>query len=138
MATKVVVFAVGLVLILSAYPAPAQEPSVSSASEVTLVGCVEGELDYRTRVGMDTAGIGDQDIVLTDTTPTSEAPPDAAWVGHFSLTGTLETQLLENVGQRVEIAGVIEDLATDNTPGHMLGLRRLFIKVWQPVGPCEG
>jgi hypothetical protein len=136
MATKLVVFAVGLVLVLSAYPAPAQEPTVTSDSEVTLVGCVEGEQDYRTRVGLDAAGIGEQDVVLTDTTPTSQAPPDAAWVGHFSLTGSLEPQLLEKVGQRVEIAGVIEDLATEDMPGHMLAPRRLFIKVWQPVGPC--
>lgn len=136
MATKLVV-AAGLVLVLTAYAAPAQEPVVTSESEVTLVGCVEGEQEYRARVGLDTAGITAQDVVLTGTTPTSESVPDAAWAGHFSLTGTLEAQLLERRGERVEINGIIEDLAVDNLPGHMLALGRLFVKVWQPIGPCS-
>ena len=138
MATKLVVVGVGVVLVLAAaFPAPAQEPIITSQSEVTLVGCVEREQAYRTRVGMAIGGIGAGEVVLTSATPS--AGPGAAQAGlsgDFSLTGKLEAQLLGDVGRRVEIMGVVEDMATHASPGTTATLRRLFIKVWQPAGAC--
>jgi hypothetical protein len=136
MATKLVVVGVGVVLVLAAaFPAPAQEPIITSQSEVTLVGCVEREQAYRTRVGMATGGIGAGEVVLTGATPSGAA--QAGLSGDFSLTGKLEAQLLGDVGRRVEIMGVVEDMATHASPGTTATLRRLFVKVWQPAGACS-
>jgi hypothetical protein len=136
MATKLVVFAVGLVMVLAAVPAPAQEPIITSQSEVTLVGCVERELDYRARVGGDASGVTDGDIVLTGAKPTAESGgATGAISGDFSLTGRLEPQLLNDLGRRVEIVGFIEDMTTN--PSDEITLRRLFVKVWQAAGPCS-
>jgi hypothetical protein len=133
MATKSVVFAAGLALALAALPAPAQEPVITSQAEVTLAGCIEAEQAYRTRLGMTTAGIGQQDVVLTGAR--SAAAP--ALSGDFSLTGKLEGQLLGDVGRRVEIVGFVEDMATHGSPRSAPTLRRLFVKVWQPAGACS-
>ena len=136
MATQLVVFAVGA-LVLAAFPAPAQEPVITSQSEVTLVGCVEGEQAYRARVGLDTAGTGVREVVLTRAQPAAGSSAAATGVsGDFSLTGTLEAQLLSDIGRRVEIVGVVEDMATHESPRNTTTLRRLFIKVWQPAGAC--
>jgi hypothetical protein len=138
MATKPVVFAIGLVLVLAAFPAPAQEPVITSQSEVSLVGCVEGERAYRTRIGMATGGISAQELVLTGVQPAAGAGSAPAGVtGDFGLTGKLEPQLLADVGRRVSIVGYIEDMATHSSPRHTPTMRRLFIKVWQPAGACS-
>lgn len=137
MPTKLVVFAAGLVLVLAALPAPAQEPVITSQSEVTLLGCVERESDYRARLNTPLGGvITESDVVLTRAVADgSPATPELA--GDYSLTGVLEPQLLNDVGQRVKIVGFIEDMATHITPRNTTTLRRLFIKVWQPAGACS-
>ena len=136
MPTKLVVFAAGLVLVLAALPAPAQEPVITSQSEVTLLGCVERESDYRARLNTPPGSATENDVVLTDAVADgSPAPPELA--GDYSLTGVLEPQLLNDVGQRVKIVGFIEDMAVHVTPRNTTTLRRLFIKVWQPAGACS-
>jgi hypothetical protein len=136
MATKLVVFAVSA-LVLAAFPAPAQEPIITSQSEVRLIGCVEGERAYRARVGLDTAGIGTREVVLTRAqSATGSSAATTGVSGDFSLTGKLEPQLLSDVGRRVEIVGFVEDSATHESPRNTTTLPRLFIKVWQPAGAC--
>ena len=137
MPTKLVVFAAGLVLVLAAIPAPAQEPIITSQSEITLVGCLERESDYRVRLKSPVTGLTASDVVLTGAIATDGSSGAAALYGDFSLTGKLEAQLLDDIGRRVEIAGFIEDMATHVTAQDTTTLRRLFIKVWQPAGACS-
>lgn len=137
MSTKLVVFAAGLVLISAALPAPAQEPVITSQSEVTVLGCVERESDYRARLKSPLGSVTENDVVLTGTVGTDGSAGDAALTGEFSLTGVLEPQLLNDVGQRVKIVGFVEDMAQHVTSRNTTTLRRLFIKVWQPAGACS-
>ena len=137
MPTKLVVFAAGLVLVLAAIPAPAQEPVITSQAEVTLLGCVERESDYRARLQNPLSGVTNKDVVLRGATAADGSAGNAALSGDFSLTGVLEPQLLKDVGQRVKIVGFIEDMATHVTPRNTTTLPRLFIKVWQPAGACS-
>ncbi len=80
----------------------------------------------------------DEDVVLARATvPSGSGADAAALAGDYSLTGTLEAQLLNDIGRRVEIAGFIEDMGTHVSPRNTRTLRRLFIKVWQPAGACR-
>jgi len=138
MASTLVVSALALVLVIAVLPAPAQEPTITRQSEVTLVGCVERELDYRAKGGGETSTVvTDEDMVLVRATAPGVARADAAALaGDYGLTGTLEAQLRNDVGRRVEIAGFIEDMATHVTPRKTRTLRRLFIKAWKAAGAC--
>jgi hypothetical protein len=137
MSTKLVVFAAGLVLVLAAIPAPAQEPVITSQSEVTLVGCVERESAYRARLKSPLSSVTETDVVLTGVVPVDGSAGNAALSGDFSLSGVLESQLLNDVGQRVKVVGFMEDMATHVTSRNETTLRRVFIKVWQPAGACS-
>ena len=137
MPTQLVVFAAGLVLVLAAIPAPAQEPVITSQSEVTLVGCVERESTYRARIQSPLSSVKATDVVLTRAVPTDGSAGNAALSGDFSLTGVLESQLLNDVGQRVKVVGFMEDMATHVTSRNETMLRRVFVKVWQPAGACN-
>lgn len=136
MSTKLVVFAAGLVLVAAALPAPAQEPVITSQSEVTVLGCVERESDYRARLKTPLGAVTEDDVVLTGVIGADGSTGDAALAGDFSLTGVLEPQLLNDVGQRVKIVGFVEDMAQHVTARNTT-LRRLFVKVWQPAGACS-
>jgi len=139
MATKPVVFAAFLVLGLAAIPAPAQEPIITSQSEVTVVGCVEREQAYRTRVQMISSSIvSKDDLVLSNATPLTGSATPKEISGDFSLTGILESQLRGDVGRRVQIVGFVEDMAAHTTPQNdaVATLRKLFVKIWQPAGAC--
>jgi hypothetical protein len=137
MSTRLVVFAACLVLVLAAIPAPAQEPVITSQSEVTLVGCVERELAYRTRIKSPLSSVTATDVVLTGAVPADASGGNVALSGDFSLTGVLESQLLNDVGQRVKVIGFMEDMATHVTSRNETTLRRVFVKVWQPAGACS-
>jgi hypothetical protein len=138
MATKLVVVAFGLVLVLAALPAPAQEPLITNSSEVTLVGCVEREIDYRARIGRGINGVNEGDVVLSGARAAAGSAVAPGLSGDYSLTGRLEAQLLPDVGRRVQIGGFVEDMATHTSETlNTTTLRRLFIKVWQPAGACS-
>jgi hypothetical protein len=137
MSTKLVVFAAGLVLVLAAIPAPAQEPVITSQSEVTLVGCVERESAYRARLKSPLSSVTETDVVLTGVVPVDGSAGNTALSGDFSLSGVLESQLLNDVGQRVKVVGFMEDMATHVTSRNETTLRRVFVKVWQPAGACN-
>jgi hypothetical protein len=137
MSPKLVVFAAGLVLVLAAIPLPAQEPVITSQSEVTLVGCVERESAYRARLKSPLSSVTPTDVVLTRAVPADGSAGNAALTGDFSLSGVLESQLLNDVGQRVKVIGFIEDMAMHVTSRNEVTLRRVFVKVWQPAGACS-
>ncbi len=132
MAMKSAMLAVGVALGVAAAAASAQEPVVHE-TEVTLVGCIELEKTYRTRVGGETIGLTQSDMVLTRATaaPGSTTPVDLK--GDFALTGRLEAQLSTEAGRAVEIVGFVEDLATHDAAMNLTAARRLFVRLWQPA-----
>lgn len=132
-------------------PATAAQASGAKANEVTVIGCLQREADFRAitssgRGGVLGSGVGVNDeYVLSDARPAdtnrnsrmrprASAPSESAAVGtsgnarHFSLTGKLEDNLLRDVGRLVEVVGTVEE-ATDSDR-----LPRLTISVWHPVG----
>jgi hypothetical protein len=129
--------AVGVALGVAVAAAAGQEPVVNQ-TEVTLVGCIEREKAYRTRVGGETIGLTQSDMVLTSAkaAPGSTTPVDLT--GDFALTGRLEPQLSTEVGRPVEIVGFVEDLATHDSSMTPTTARRLFVRIWQPAaGSCS-
>ena len=127
-------------------PAPA-----AKANEVTVIGCLQREADFRAinnsgRGGVLGSGVGVSDeYVLSDARPAdtnrnsrmrprAAAPAEPEAVGtsgatrHYSLTGALEDNLLRDVGRLVEIVGTVEE------PAERDRLPRLTISVWHPVG----
>jgi hypothetical protein len=137
MAMKAVVMAVGMALSVAAYAAAAQEP-VLNQTEVTLVGCIQKETTFRTRIGDKTDGIGQKEMVLTGAKAATGSTTPAGLYGSFRLTGRLEPQLLPEVGRPVEITGIIEDEATHEASMERKVLRPLFVKIWQPAaGACS-
>ena len=87
--------------------------------QVTVVGCVVREADYRRardagKGGVAGTGVGaGNEFVLTSASMASEAPAPAvgtagAGTTAYELTGSNETQVEKFVGQRVEIAGKLK------------------------------
>lgn len=132
-------------------PTPQTAPAVA-ANEVTVIGCLQREADFRAvnnagRGGVLGSGIGVNDeYVLTDARPAdtnrnsrmrprAAASSESGTVGtsgsgavHYSLTGKLEDNLLRDVGRLVEVVGTVEQ------PADSANLPRLTINVWHPVG----
>jgi hypothetical protein len=109
-------------------PPPTPSPSASATQEqqVTIVGCVEREADYRRaqeagRGGAAGTGMGTgNEFVLSNAAPATagapkseaEAPTGTAGVSRtgtaYELTGPNEGQVGKFVGQRVEISGKLK------------------------------
>jgi hypothetical protein len=113
------------------------------ASEVTVVGCVELEQDYRKRMAAGRGGAlgtgagANDEFVLTNVRPASavvgtassqpgtvQAPGSAtgqtaanvgAGGGVYALTGAQEKNLKRDVGRQVEVVGVIENAGKPDT-----------------------
>jgi hypothetical protein len=126
----------------------------AKANEVTVIGCLQRETDFRAinnsgRGGVLGSGVGVNDeYVLADARPAdtnrnsrmrprAAAPSAPGAVGtsgtsdsarHYSLTGNLEDNLLRDVGRLVEIVGTVEESTESER------LPRLTISVWHPVG----
>jgi len=136
MAMKSAVLALGMALgAAAASAAGAQEP-VLTRSEVTLVGCIEEEAAYRTKIGERPVGVGKTEIVLSGTKPGGTTRLNV--YGTFNVTGPLEKQLVTEVGHAVQITGVIEDEATHDRSMERKKLRPLFVKMWQPAAATCG
>jgi hypothetical protein len=121
--------------------------------EVTLVGCVEFEQDYRKRMaagrgGVLGSGVGATDeFVLTNVRPAQSevgttgragrgAAPGAGG-GVYTLTGPQEQNLKRDVGRQVEVVGTIENAGKPSTGAELTDisdLPRVAIKTWHPVG----
>ena len=137
MATQLTLAGVGLALAISGLPLAAQAPEATKANEVTLIGCVELERDYRARKaagrgGVLGSGVGvGNEFVLSNAKPAAQgrnrsAAGTGAAAGDYSLTGKLEKDFLRHVGRQVEVIGAIEK-GDDN-------MDRLNVTLWHPVG----
>ena len=129
-------------------PAAATAPQ----NELTLIGCVEFEQDYRKRMaagrgGVLGSGVGATDeFVLTNVRPAASEigtsgrgamPRSGAGGGVYTLTGTQEQNLKRDVGRQVEVVGVIENAGKPSTGAQLTDisdLPRILIKTWHPVG----
>jgi|SRR5688572_16120171 len=102
---------------------PASQKAESAPQTVTMVGCIQGEADYRKagnlgRGGTAGTGVGvGNELVLIDATITSAgAPPPAgaatgttgAAARDYKLTGANEGKAVQFRGKRVEIIGTIK------------------------------
>jgi hypothetical protein len=124
--------------------------------EVTVIGCVEFEQDYRKRMaagrgGVLGSGVGAADeFVLTNVRPPQDAVgtsgrgvrgSGAASPGPggavYTLTGAQEQTLKRDVGRQVEIIGVIENAGKPSTGAELTDvsdLPRIAITSWHRVG----
>jgi hypothetical protein len=138
MTNRVAGLGIGLAVMIACLPAAAQTPA-SKESEVTLVGCVELERDYRARKesgrgGVLGSGVGvGNEFVLSSAKPPqgrSRAAGAQAAAGDYELTGRLEKDFLRHVGRQVEVIGTIEK-------GEEID--RINVTLWHPVGDyCPG
>ncbi len=134
---KSAMLAAGLALGVASFAAAAQEPVINQ-SEVRLVGCVQREQAFRTKVREQAEGVRQNDMVLTRAKPAAGSGTPLTMGGDFALTGKLEGQLSTEVGRAVEIIGFIEDEATHDATMARKTARRLFVKVWHPAaGNCS-
>jgi hypothetical protein len=131
--------------------------ATAAQNEITLIGCVEFEQDYRKRMaagrgGVLGSGVGATDeFVLTNVRPAeseigtsgrsgrgaSRGAMPGAGGGVYSLTGTQEQNLKRDVGRQVEVVGVIENAGKPSTGAELTDisdLPRIAIKTWHPVG----
>jgi hypothetical protein len=134
----------------------------AAANQVTLVGCVEFEQDYRKRLASGRGGAlgtgagASDEFVLTNVRPASavvgtagsrpgNAPAGAAGQnsanvgpggGVYALTGPQEKNLKRDVGRQVEVVGVIENAGKPDTGAELKDvsdLPRIDIKTWHTV-----
>jgi hypothetical protein len=129
--------ACGFALFLAGVVAVAQEPQINEQSRVTLVGCVETQTGLAQRL----AELGAAPFVPTAEpekqrmlTAALPAQGGAGVSGDFALSGTLESQLYDQAGARVEVTGIVENLIEHRMPDGTRVLRRLFMLSWQPAG----
>ncbi len=131
MTNRLVGAGVGLVVMFGSLVA-AQAPA--SGNEVTLIGCVELERDYRARKaagagGTRGSGVGvGNEFVLSNARPLQErgrAGGSAVPAGDYEITGRLEKDFLRHVGRQVEVIGLLEK----GDP-----IDRINVTLWHPVG----
>jgi hypothetical protein len=117
-------------------PAAAQAQA-TQGSEVTVIGCVEMERDYRARKesgrgGVLGSGVGvGNEFVLSNAKPVQGRNRQAVGTSgapgtDYELTGKLERDFLRHVGRQVEVIGTI-----DKGPNN---LERITVTLWHPVG----
>jgi hypothetical protein len=140
-----------------ATPAAAPAAPAAANGEITLIGCLQRESDYRKIAkegagGILGSGLGTGDeYVLTAARPapaaggaTAKAPgANGNAVGtagtrgtDYSLSGSLEKELATGVGRMVEVVGVVEqkgDKPADGKAADPGELPRVKISVWHPV-----
>lgn len=161
---QISIAAAGVAVALSgaAYAQATQSKQDSaSAPQVTLLGCVELEGDYRKRMsagrgGALGTGVGAADeFVLTNVRPPAPAvgtsgstrEPDAAAAesaqtrvqtggGVYTLTGPHEQELKRSIGRQIEVIGTIENAGEADTGANLADisdLPRVNIDTWHPV-----
>ena len=122
---------VGLVVMFGGFAAAAQ--TSPGENDVTLIGCIELERDYRARKetgrgGILGSGVGvGNEFVLSNARPLqgrNRAGGPQAAAGDYELTGRLEKDFLRHVGRQVEVVGTIEK----GDP-----IDRLNVTLWHPV-----
>jgi hypothetical protein len=129
--------------------AKGQNPTIAP-KEITLIGCLEPEKDYRARLdakkgGPLASGLGQSnEFVLSSarTAPangsaktTAEAVATAGLSGDYMLTGKPETELAKVVNREVEVIGVVEEFrANKDAKEDRDRLPRISVSRWHPVG----
>ncbi len=124
----------GLLAATGWLPLGAQTEKPAAAGEVTMIGCVELERDYRARkqsgrggVLGSGVGVGDE-FVLTMAKPVGRrGQPAGTGAGtDYNITGRLEKDFLRYVGRQVEVIGVIEKAGSP--------MPEINVSLWHPVG----
>ena len=127
---------------VAALPALVRAQTAAREGEVTLVGCVELERDYRARkesgrggVLGSGVGVGNEFVLTSAKSPAGRrgqaAGPSGAAGTDFSITGKLEKDFLRYVGRQVEVIGVIENASAP--------MPSINVTLWHPVGDyCPG
>lgn len=153
MATRLALCGLGAALILAAAPAAGQAPttktpaSAKNGYEVTVIGCVEPERQYRADLKAKPGGplgteIGQGDeYVLVKARPISNpqdgsprVAPTSGEQGDYLLTGKTEKDLKEAIGREVEVVGIVQRFhANDSAKEDRDRLPRLAITTWHPV-----
>ena len=137
---------VGLGAVASAQaPATAakpQTPPAAAKNEVSLIGCVEFESDFRKRMaggrgGVLGSGVGATDeFVLTNVRPVESKGKPGAGGAVYTLTGPQEKNLKRDVGRQIEVIGTIENAGKPDTGADLKDfsyLPRIAIATWHPV-----
>jgi len=117
--------------------AQAAQAQAAPDGEVTLIGCVELERDYRARKesgrgGLLGSGVGvGNEFVLSNARPAPSgrrgaAAPAGGQSADYQLSGKLEKDFLRYVGRQVEVIGKI-DKGSD-------ALSTVTVSLWHPVG----
>jgi hypothetical protein len=124
-------------------PGAAGKPAAPpAANEVSLIGCVEFESDYRKRMaagrgGTLGSGVGASDeFVLTNVRPSESKSKPGPGGGVYTLTGAQEKNLKRDVGRQVEVVGKIENAGKSSTGASITDisdLPRIAITTWHPV-----
>lgn len=131
-------------------PPPTAQASQAKGRQVTLIGCVEPEKDYRARLnaksgGPLASGLGQSNEYVLSSSRSApangtsetrqEAVATAGLAGDYLLTGKPETELSKAVNREIEVVGVVEEFrANKNAKEDRDRLPRLAISTWHPVG----
>jgi hypothetical protein len=138
----------------TALPLAAQSGSAKTSSpdngyQVTLIGCVQPEKDYRADLGAKKggplgsgAGQGNEYVLVKakpapgsgDRASSREAVATAGQQGDYLLTGKTEDELKRAIGRQIEVVGVVQAFrANESAKEDRDRLPRLTISTWHPV-----
>jgi hypothetical protein len=137
MTTKWTTMGAGALVTALWLPAAAAPAQVAREGEVTLIGCVELERDYRARKesgrgGVLGSGVGvGNEFVLSMAKPAvagrrGQAAPGGGDGTDYQITGKMEKDFLRYVGRLVEVVGTLE-----KGDGAM---QTVNVTLWHPVG----
>jgi hypothetical protein len=152
MASRLATWGAVAALLLGAAPAFGQSKSNGkTAGDVTLIGCVELEKDYRARMdakkgGPAASGAGQgNEFVLVSAKPEQaqtrrEAVATAGQSGDYMLTGKTERELKSAVGRQIEVVGTVAPFEVhESAKDSRDRLPQLVISTWHPVNDyCPG
>jgi hypothetical protein len=138
MSTRSILYGIAIVGVVTV-SSLAQAPKPSQNAQVTLVGCIEMEKDYRARLhasqgGPLGTGLGQgKEFVLSGSTPAPGAKGGKAIAGDYRLTGKLEPELVRQIGKQVEIVGTVKPFsAPKSAEAARDKLPQLVVELWHP------
>ena len=125
-----------LVSVASSLMSAAQEPA-----QARVYACVEREDAYLARTGITDASAIDNPasggLVLTSARLVIPNTRAANVSGDYLITNnSVEAQLTDVVGTRIQIVGFIQDLTIRHAANGQKLPRRMAVTEWQPAGAC--